>query len=478
MNMSDWPIRQLKVTSLQLDPENPRMATAVRRLTQQEVMADLLEHEEVMELVRDIARQGYFPNEVLIAVKEDSRTIVVEGNRRLAAVKLLKNFELAPTKYAKRVKGYAETWKGPVDKVPVLIAPSREAALPMIIARHKGKCIKSWTPVMQARFVATQIERGYSVEDVVSVAGMERADVLRGLRDAKLYDVIRSLPLAPAVDVVVADPRRFPFSTLQRTIDFSAIQNLLGMKTDAATGFTTSLPADRFQKLLGQIVTDIVKEKITSRTHNTSKEVDAYVKGIEASFGKSTKGRTATPADEMVDPSKVKPVAASKPRKTKRKVPAEPVGLIPKNFRVDVEDDRILAIIEELTRLRIISFRNATALLLRSLLDLAVQKYFSDTGELAEMKKASPKLFQGKRADWVPTLNQMLTHMLHTSSIPLPGDGRKALNKFLNDTKSSLTLDTLNWFTHIRFVPPTVDELRAFWTMLTPIMQLTLQRPQ
>ena len=79
-----------------LDPENPRLATSVKRPTQQELIADLLEHEEVMDLVRDIARQGYFPNELLVAIRDGPNTIVVEGNRRLAALKLLLNPELAP----------------------------------------------------------------------------------------------------------------------------------------------------------------------------------------------------------------------------------------------------------------------------------------------------------------------------------------------------------------------------------------------
>ena len=46
-------------------------------------------------------------------------------------------------------------------------------------------------------------------------------------------------------------------------------------------GFVTTLPADRFQKFLKQIVTDIATEDVTSRSHNTATEVDQYIKGLE-----------------------------------------------------------------------------------------------------------------------------------------------------------------------------------------------------
>ena len=97
MDFSKWPTQSTKITRLRLDPENPRLATSVKRPTQQELIADLLEHEEVMDLVRDIARQGYFPNESLVAIRDGANTIVIEGNRRLAALKLLLNPSSPPT---------------------------------------------------------------------------------------------------------------------------------------------------------------------------------------------------------------------------------------------------------------------------------------------------------------------------------------------------------------------------------------------
>jgi hypothetical protein len=76
---------------------------------------------------------------------------------------------------------------------------------------------------------------------------------------------------------------------------------------------------------------------------------------------------------------------------------------------------------------------------------MAVTKYLQDSGDLAKLTaKISAK--QGKGANWLPTLKQQLTYILETSTIPLGAEARRGLQKFVSDTKQSLNLDVLNWF--------------------------------
>jgi len=476
VDFSKWKARTVAVTTLRLDPENPRLATSVKRPTQQELIADLLEHEDVLDLVRDIARQGFFPNELLVAIRDGANIIVIEGNRRLAALKLLLNPDLAPPDFQKRVRQHAERAHTVIDKVSVVVAPKRSSAVPLLIARHKGQAVKGWTSIMQARFLQSRLDEGLTVDQIAEETGLDRGEVVRELRDAKLYDVIRSLPLSAIAQQVVNDPRKFPLTTLRRLIEYSSVQTLLGMKTDEQYGFVTTLHGERFQKILTRIVTDIATDDVTSRSHNTSAEVDAYIADIVRTIGKAgqAKGKP-TPADEFVDPSRVTPKPTRR-RKPKAKVQKPNRGIIPKGFRVDIEDERIVAIVTELKSLALVSYPNASAITFRSLLDMAISKYLHDSGATQTIKaKLSAK--NPKPADWVPTLAQGLNHFLNTPTIPLGPEARKALQKFLSDTTQSLTLDSLNWFTHIRYVPPTSEQLRSFWTMLTPLFEMTLQKP-
>jgi hypothetical protein len=472
-----WPIKLLSIRRLLLDPENPRLATGVKRPTQPELIKTLLDHEDVFGLIVNIARLGYFPNEPLVAVKDGANWIAVEGNRRLAALKLLDNPGLAPPEFQARIQQQADLARRETERVPVVMAPSRTAIVPLLIARHKGEVTKSWTSVMQARYVQGRIEERGSIEEVVKETGLERIEVVRALRDAKLYDVIRSLPLPTEVESIVEDPRRFAFTTLQRLFESSPIQSALGVKFDDAKGFETSLRAEEFQRLLSKIVSDVASGNITSRTHNTTAEVAGYVKKLDSSIGKSTptKGKKTT-ADDLVDPAKLTPKPPkSAPRAARKK--AAPAGLIPRGFRVDVVDERIQAIAEELKRLNLALYPNAAAITFRSLIDMAVSKYMEDCGELRACIAALSKK-SARPPDWVPSLKQQLNHILATSTIPLGPEARKGLQKFVSGSAKSLTLEELNWFTHARYVPPTVDELRSFWTTLTPLMELTLQRKE
>ena len=87
------------------------------------------------------------------------------------------------------------------------------------------------------------------------------------------------------------------------------------MQTDERYGFVTTLPAHRFQSVLARIVTDIATGDVTSRSHNTSTEVDHYIGGLERTLGKAKKEPCKkTPADEFVDPSRVQPQRARRPR--------------------------------------------------------------------------------------------------------------------------------------------------------------------
>lgn len=148
--------------------------------------------------------------------------------------------------------------------------------------------------------------------------------------------------------------------------------------------------------------------------------------------------------------------------------------MIPTGFEIRIKDARIEAVVQELKKLRIDTFPNAVAITFRSLLDMSVTKFLSDAGEI-QVIRANLSKKQARPADWLPSLKQQLDHILATPTINLGPEGRKALQKFVSDASQPLTLDTLNWFTHVRYVPPTVEQLRAFWTMLTPLVELTLQ---
>lgn len=479
MNYDKWPMKPMSVSRLKLDPANPRFGTAMKRPSQPELLEDLLRHERVMDLVEDIARAGFYPNEPLVVTTENSNTIVLEGNRRLAALKLLTNPNLAPLEFRKRIQRSAAQSHGIPKKVRVVVAPTRHDAVSLIVARHNGRAIESWSPVQQARFVVSRLDEGLSIDEVARETNLERSEVVKARRDAKLYDVIRSLELPDDVRSVVDDPRQLNFTTLRRLIDSSAVQSHLGMTTDAGSGFTTNLRPEEFQSAMKKIVTDVAKGNVTSRNTNTAEQVREYLSSIpkkrkSRASGRS-KGSTVT-ADQLIDPARLAP--ATKRRPARSRAPKSPsIALIPKQFRIDIDDDRICAIAKELKDLRVERYPNSVAITFRSWLDMALTRYLSEIGELDECKKrlAAKKTL---RPDYVPTTRQQIDHILETASIPLNPEARKALKKFSNDARATLSLESLHNFTHNRYTPPTAEELRKYWTMLRAVFELTLQQSE
>lgn len=81
----------IPVGDLLFDPKNPRLAELglSKTPTQHEILEALWQSMAVDEVAWSIAKNGFFPNEYLFVEVEDKKNFVIEGNRRLAAVKLL-----------------------------------------------------------------------------------------------------------------------------------------------------------------------------------------------------------------------------------------------------------------------------------------------------------------------------------------------------------------------------------------------------
>jgi len=90
MATDSWPTTRRSVTSLHLDAKNPRLGRETLARAPREIIQYLFDHDKALEVAQSIAGRGYFPNEPLLAIKENDHHVVVEGNRRLAALKALR----------------------------------------------------------------------------------------------------------------------------------------------------------------------------------------------------------------------------------------------------------------------------------------------------------------------------------------------------------------------------------------------------
>ena len=92
LDFGNWTQRLLSVEHLKLDIDNPRFSYfSKKKMNQTEIIKFLIDRFEVYELAKDIATDGYLLNEEPIVCKEGESYVVLEGNRRVAACKILLN---------------------------------------------------------------------------------------------------------------------------------------------------------------------------------------------------------------------------------------------------------------------------------------------------------------------------------------------------------------------------------------------------
>lgn len=186
-------IVNLKYEELMLDPDNPRLLEDVSR-DQGSMLNYIAESTSIEDLMGAIAENDFFPGEPLVAVEEGGNYVVVEGNRRLAAIMLLHNPSLCNKPSSRMLEISLKAKFKPVE-VPVVLRKSREDVLPYLGFRHITG-VKQWEPVAKARYIKQlyNIVSGGVAERYTEVArmiGSRRDHIKRSLDALAAYDHIK-----------------------------------------------------------------------------------------------------------------------------------------------------------------------------------------------------------------------------------------------------------------------------------------------
>lgn len=483
IDYSKWKESQLTVTNLLLDPHNPRIPDSGESLSQRDLLADLVANDKVYELAKSIVENGYYPVEALIFVEEHKKKYVVEGNRRVAALKILISPENAPdTGWERRFRALSNRIDtNSIRKVKVIKAPSREAAAPVIMSKHTRSQVESWSPLMQAKFYRNLIDRGMTADDIAEQYNIAASEITDALQRYMMYSIACALDLPENVAKKVQNPREFPVTNLERLYKNPKVNKFLGIEFDENKNLSGSVNVNEFKKGYAKIVSDIAAGTVHSRTLNTTAEMDEYL----ASFGEQKpnlrkKGKFTT--DTLLATTKRKTTAKPSAAKKKPKPKPIPRALIPSSFTCDVNNQRINDVFNELKKLPVAQYPNAVALMFRSLLEMSLGYYLDRTGHLVKLRdktRASRETEKFKLPkDWHPTLKEMLKYVVDKETdIISNGNLLKALRKLVSQDKELLSIDTLNLFVHNQHFYPNEDDLRGFWPQLQGLFEIVLVEP-
>ena len=480
----DWKDKTFLVTNLELDPRNPRVPRSQAEISQRDIVADLVEHDKVIEIARSIADHGYFPVEAIIVVTEDGHRYVVEGNRRVAALKLLLSPGFAPEDWQPRFRALSNRVDPKVlKKIKAVCAPTREAAAPVIMSRHTQRQIEGWSPLMQARFYRNLVASHVSVQDIADQYHIPASDITDALKMGLMYEIACTLDLPADVAAKVRNPREFPVTTLERLYKYPKALEFLGIQFDDQKGLVGRVHADEFRKGYGRIITDIARGRAGSRHLNTIGDMQKYLASLGDDTPDLSKRGRLTAQSLLGSAQPIGAAPRERPGAKKKTRPApKPLALIPPAFTCEVNNQRINDFFEELKRLRVAQFPNAVGIMLRSLVEMSLSYYLDRTGRLQTLVQK----FQEQRAKkggarprgWHPTLKQMLAYVVQDSvGIVSNPNLLRGLNKLLSDSDSLLSVDSLDLYVHNPYVCPDEATLRRFWVQLEGLLQITLVEP-
>lgn len=483
MDYTKWEEKQISVNNILLDSHNPRIPPDLGPRDQRSLLAVLVEHDKVEELARNIARNGYFPTESLIVVRKNGNTIVIEGNRRLAALKLLIAPEAAPEDQKSKFRSLSNRIDiSKIKKVKVVVAPNREAVAPILMSRHTSPQIEAWKPIMKAAFYYRLLQDGITIEDLSHEYNIAEPEIIRYLRMYKMYQIACSLALPDDVAKIVSNPREFSATTLERYYGYNIAREFLGISFGEGADIVGSIDKDEFKKGYKKVITDIATGKVDSRvlgnTQNAQKYIDSFSEQESPDLSKKGYFTADTLLETPHDATKI----TVRQGKAAKKPKPKPKGLIPNHISCDVYNQRINDVFNELKTLPVAKYPNATAVLFRSLLEMSLSHYLGGSGELNVMiedeRQKREKRNQTLESDWQPSLKRMLTHLTsQTCKIIQNPNLIKVLKKFTSEKEELLSHDSLNYFVHNQFYSPNEQSLRRFWGQLEGLFQIILVEP-
>ena len=296
------------VENLRLDPRNPRLARALRDASQEELLKALHLSHDLEPLILSFAQSGYFTQEPLIGVQQnddpgrgrnqqnddpeegkelqtndpgdegvqqnsdlDSRVfVVVEGNRRLAALKILL-FDWAQKAVGiSSLPDIEDSIRQRLDPVPVKEYGSREEVIPYLGVRHiRGS--KDWEALAKARYVEELKDAGYSLRAIARLVG-DRGDVVRRwLLTLYVLDQANRVSETPWNEAV----NEFKFSWLYTSLGYARVREYLGLQETSrhdpdpnpiSDGYTRSL-IDHMRDLYGPPPGDSTKAAVPESRH-------------------------------------------------------------------------------------------------------------------------------------------------------------------------------------------------------------------
>jgi len=165
-------INWVDVSQLLLDNKNFRFSEDTEKAGQKRLLRALDRRFDPLTIGESLVDNGYFTEEPLVVIPKppSKKYIVVEGNRRLAAIKFLLEEDLRrQAEDPDAWEALAKRLEEDLSEVPVVIYKSRHEVTTALGYRHIAGILK-WNPLAKARFIGKLVEQSGKEADFAEIA--------------------------------------------------------------------------------------------------------------------------------------------------------------------------------------------------------------------------------------------------------------------------------------------------------------------
>ena len=458
---------ELCIDDLLLDPDNPRIGSVDSQAEALEAIVRL-DANHFRTMMRSIVDHGLDPGDSLYIINEAEEGggyTVVDGNRRLAALKVLhepavlQGTTLGDT-IVKRLAKVAEDFDAAsADLISCVLFDTRADADEWILRRH-GRGMEGEARIPWGTLEIQRFQKDRTVLDVIDF--VERNSTFSNDDWAHIRAEIEAKP-----------------SVLRRFLDSKKGRDWIGMSVKDDNGEKVPVftqPPQFVLDVLTRIFEGIHKKRIDTRSHNKASELEAYFDGLPAELHPSGKPNKSPVAfrDAEVKDSEDRPrqkngiatSATSKPAKgrtTKSKAPRSTLAPSRHNF-AQPTTSKGQALVREASRLRLADTPLSAAFVLRAFLQHTLEKYMTD--ESIPMWETNTK-GSGVQLNLSQKAERVIQHLVESKKAT--GTDLRGVKRTLTGKTDPASIQALNDYHHDKYDVPAADVLRNAWDTSEPL---------
>ena len=257
--------RKIKIENLVLDQKNPRLPKTID--SEVSIIEYMIDKEQILNILEDIANIGLSPIEYTAVLMEGTIYIVLEGNRRVSALKLLNNPELIPL-YSKKINDILSDTSNKIESIECVVFDKREDARMWLERKHSGQQngvgTKSWSAEQKTRF-----EGGRSNNNTLAVSIIDFAKK-NHIKEAETEGIL---------------------TTVTRFLGNPAFRNSIGLRSNTKDlEIVIDIPKEDFILALEKFIFDVVDKNNKAVSSRSNKDdyieygnylYDTYLKEVE-----------------------------------------------------------------------------------------------------------------------------------------------------------------------------------------------------